>query len=282
MLQRTRTISDDRAAHDFAANRARGLVELSVHRAAGRTRRRLVHETGSLRVRFPSPESDALSAVLINTAGGVAGGDQFAVRLHAEDNSALLVTTAAAEKIYRSHGPAAQLDVSLRVDAGGRIAWLPQETILFDGASLERRIDLDLAEKASLLCAEIVVFGRTAMKERLRRGRYIDRWRLRLAGRLAFAETIRLEDEIAATLERHAVAAAGVAVATVLVVPGDEALVGRVREAMPEISCEWGLSAWNGFALARFCGMDAAQLRNAVIAMLKIIDPESLPRLWLN
>ena len=149
----------------FAANRAVGSVAFETVLSGSTTRRGNVHEAGSLRVRFPSPETAALSAVLVNTAGGVAGGDRFGVSIDAGQGTALTLTTAAAEKIYRSHGPAAAIDVSLRVQAGAHLAWLPQETILFDRARLRRRIDIDLHEDASLLLAEIVVFGRAAMDE---------------------------------------------------------------------------------------------------------------------
>ena len=109
--------------------------------------------------------------------------------------------------------------------------WLPQETILFDRARISRRIDLDLAETASLLLCEIVVFGRSAMGERMRHGEFVDRWRLRRGGKLVFAETIRLDGEIGEKLARPAIAKGGVAIGTALIVPGDEAVVERIREA---------------------------------------------------
>ena len=118
----------------FAANRARGSVTFDVHLAEGVTRRRHLHESGSLRVRFPSPEADGLSAVFVNTAGGVAGGDRFDIDITAGEGSRLVVTTAAAEKIYRAEGPAAQLNIALKAADGAHLGWLPQETILFDRA----------------------------------------------------------------------------------------------------------------------------------------------------
>lgn len=269
-------------AADFAGNRAVGLVELSARGSGSRTRRRIVREEGSLRVRFPNPENGALSAVLINTAGGIAGGDRFAVGLTAEADSSLAVTSAAAEKIYRTHGPEAEIKLRLKAEDGAKLIWLPQETILFDGAALSRHIDIELAATATLLCAELIVFGRTAMQEKLETGSYIDRWRLRQGGKLVYAETVRLEGEVAKKLDRAATGKGAVALATVLLVPGDEALVERLREAAQHFASECGISAWGGFALARFCGPNAAQLRADVIALLKTIDPAALPRLWLN
>ena len=265
----------------FEANRARGAVRFDVHARDGVTRRGALHESGSLRVRFPTPEDQGLSGVFVNTAGGVAGGDRFDIEIAAADAARLTLTTAAAEKVYRTPGAAAQLNITLKVGAGAHLAWLPQETILFDRARVQRRFDIDLDEAASFLLCEIVVFGRTAMGERMEQGEFVDRWRLRRGGRLVFAETVRLDGDIGAKLARPAVARGGAAIGTALIVPGDEALVERIREASESFSGEVGISAWNGFAMARFCAQDAARLRADMMAVLARTGA-SLPRLWLN
>jgi urease accessory protein len=266
----------------FAANRARGSVSFDVHQADGVTRRRQLHESGSLRVRFPSPEADGLSAVFVNTAGGVAGGDRFDIEIAAGEGTRLAVTTAAAEKVYRAEGPAAQLHIALKAASGAHLAWLPQETILFDRARVERKIDIDLADGASLLLCEIVVFGRAAMGERMQAGEFIDRWRLSRGGRLVFAETMRLDGDIGEKLRRPAVAKGGAAIGTALIVPGDEALVERIREVADSFGGEVGISAWNGFAMARFCAQDAQRLRADMMAVLGRASGAALPRLWLS
>jgi urease accessory protein len=266
----------------FAANRAVGAVAFDVHVQDGMTRRRELHEAGSLRVRFPSPEQGGLSAVFVNTAGGVAGGDRFDIDIVAREQARLTVTTAAAEKIYRSHGPEARLDIRLRAEGGSYLAWLPQETILFDRARVSRSFEIDLDATASLLLCEIVVFGRTAMNETMNEGRFIDRWRLRRDGKLIYAETVRLDGDIGAKLARSAVAGGGVAIGTALIAPGDEALVERIREAADSFGGEVGVSAWNGFAMARFCAQDAARLRTDMIRVLQRVNPAALPRIWLN
>ena len=228
-----RTETTSAASAIFAANRARGAVSFDVHlQSTASPAAAILHESGSLRVRFPSPEADGLSAVFVNTAGGVAGGDRFDIDIAAGEGSRLTVTTAAAEKIYRAEGPAAQLNIALKAAPAAHLAWLPQETILFDRARVSRRIDIDLAESASLLLCEIVVFGRAAMGERMLQGEFVDRWRLRRGGRLVFAETIRLDGDIGEKLARPAIAKGGVAIGTALIVPGDEALVERIREAV--------------------------------------------------
>jgi urease accessory protein len=268
-------------ANVFDKNRAIGTVAFDVRAHDGVTRRGDVHEAGSLRVRFPNAERDVLEAVLVNTAGGTAGGDRFSVSLHARENAKLQLTTAAAEKIYRSHGPAAHIAVELRADANAHLAWLPQETILFNEARVARTIDIELADTATLALCEIVVFGRAAMGERMRKGQFRDRWRLRRGGRLVFAENVALEGDIAATLDRAAIGKGAAAIGTLLLVPGNEDSVMRIREAAPAFSSEVGFSAWNGFALARFCAQDAAALRTDVVKALALAQMP-LPRLWLN
>ena len=133
----------------FAANRARGLVAISAGASAGVTRRTTVREEGSLRVRFPGPVAPALQAVIVNTAGGTAGGDRYDIACHAGAGADLTVSTTAAEKVYRSIGADAEVSIRLTVETGGNLTWLPQETIFFDDARLSRRIDV-ASEKSEL------------------------------------------------------------------------------------------------------------------------------------
>ena len=128
----------------------------------------------------------------------MAGGDRFALDIAVGPGARLVVTTAAAEKVYRTLGPAATVDVRLTVGAGGALAWLPQETILFDRARLRRSIEIDLAEDARLLLAEAIVFGRSGMGEAVDDGRLFDRWRLRRDGRLDPRRSLRLDGAVAA------------------------------------------------------------------------------------
>jgi urease accessory protein len=264
----------------FAANRAHGRVSLNVAKSDGVTRLARVHEEGSLRVRFPHVQADALEAMIINTAGGIAGGDRFGFDAAVGPEAKLVVTTAAAEKLYRSLGPDARIDVKLEVGPGGRLAWLPQETIFFDAARLSRTIDVELTGDATLILAEAVVFGRAAMGETVERGRLVDRWRVRRAGRLVFAETLRLDGPIAAKLAEPAVAHGAAAVATIVMVPGGEAEV----EAVNAVDCfagEVAISGWNGMAVVRFCAPEGASLRRDMSVALTALQVP-LPRLWLK
>jgi urease accessory protein len=263
----------------FAANRAAGRIAFSVAATRGTTRRREVYEDGPLRIRFPNTGGGALEAMVVNTAGGIAGGDRHNFDIAVEDNASLTVTTAVAEKIYRALGPDAEIAVKLAVRPGARFAWLPQETILFDRARLSRRIDVELAPDARLMMAEAVVFGRSAMGEAVEEGAITDRWRVRRDGRLVFAETIQFDGAISQMLSEQPVAGGGIAVATVLAVPGDEAMIERVRAQ--SFCGEVGASAWSGLAVARLCAKDGASLRRDLAAVIPAMGG-SLPRLWLG
>jgi urease accessory protein len=266
----------------IAANRAIGCIRLSAKLAGGATRRAHVHEEGALRVRYPGPPADELEAMIVNTAGGTAGGDRFALGFAVGPGARLIVTTAAAEKIYRTLGSPSTIATKLEVAAGGELTWLPQETILFDRARLERTIEVDLAGDARLLMAEATIFGRSGMGETLTEGYLLDRWRVRRDGRLLHAETMRLDGDVAAKLRQAAVAKGGIATASVLLVPGDESIAAAVRDASPQCRGEVGVSAWNGFAVARLVATDGAALRHDLTCVLSTLRGAPLPRLWLH
>jgi urease accessory protein len=267
----------------FAGNRAISRIAVSVAADGADSRRQRVHEAGALRVRFPNvARGDALTAVFVNTAGGMTGGDHFNIDIALGAGARLAATTAAAEKIYRSLGPDTRIDVKFDVGAGAALAWVPQETILFDRVRLRRSIEADLARDASLLLAESVVFGRSAMGETVLSGHFFDRWRIRIGGALAFAESLRLDGNIAQHLARRAVANDGVAIASVLKIPGDDAAVAAVRAIEKDFVGEVGVSTWNGLTIVRLVARDGAALRHDLVGAVTALGGMPLPRLWLN
>lgn len=272
------TINADAAAV-FSRNRAHGLIDLSVSADGGQTRRQRVVEEGSFRVRLPDVFSPECEAVILNTAGGIAGGDDFSVSVEAGEGARLAVTTAAAEKVYRAIDAAARIDVRLSVARDAVLRWLPQETILFDGAKLRRSIEVDIADGGALVMAESTVFGRAAMDETVRRGELVDGWRIRQGRRLVYADTLRLQGEIAGILARPAASGGATAFATIVIVPGDEALAERARACLADCANEAGVSVWHGIAVIRLCGTDAALLRRDLVSVLNVLCG-ALPRLW--
>jgi urease accessory protein len=278
----TMSVSVPLGSETFAGNRAVGSIALTVVASSAGSRRQRVHESGSLRVRFPNAPGRTLDAVLVNTAGGMTGGDRFDIDLDVGKGAALTVTTAAAEKIYRSLGPDTAIAVKLKVGDGGVLAWLPQETILFDQVRLRRSIDVELDSSAELLLAEAIVFGRSAMGETVAQGHLTDRWRIRRDGRLVLAETVRLDGKIAEQLARPASTAGGVAIATIIKIPSGDQDVAAVRAMADNFAGEVGVSAWNGLMAVRFVARDGAALRRDLITVLGVLGTTPLPRLWLN
>jgi urease accessory protein len=271
---------NDEVADVFAQNRAVGRIALSVRQHAGATRRARLFEEGPLRLRCPNSSAGALEAVIINTAGGIVGGDSLHIDLSAHEGAHVTVTTAAAEKVYRSLDSDAAVDIKLKVGSGAVVAWLPQETILFDQARLQRTIDMDVAGDAQLVFAEAVVFGRSGRGEQVALGRLFDRWRLHCAGRLLHAEALRFDGAIAAKLAQRAVTYGKIAVATVLIFPGDEQIAEAMRR---QTFCgEVGVSAWKGMALARLCAPDGAVLKRDLAQVIHCLQRVSIPRLWSN
>lgn len=269
-------------AEIFAANRAAGRIALTVNHTARATRPARVHEAGMLRVRFPNAERrDTLEAVIVNTAGGLAGGDRADIEMEAAARAQMTVTSAAAEKVYRSLGPDTEISVRLEAGPGAAIAWLPQETILFDRMRLRRSIDVALAGDAKLLMLEAIVFGRSAMGESVMSGSFVDRWRVRIDRALVFAEGVHLDGEIAKRLAQRAVAGDGLAVATLLKIPGDDNTVGTLRAMQSAFSGEVGVSAWNGLMVGRLVAPTSAALRHDIIRILAALGTP-LPRLWRN
>jgi urease accessory protein len=266
----------------FAANRANGHVTLDAKMAAGATRRGSVREQGAWRIRCPGRPAPELEAMIVNTSGGMAGGDRLDLAMTVGPQARLLVTSAAAEKVYRTLGAETTIAAKLQVGAGGELAWLPQETIMFDRARLRRTIEVDLAADARLLLAEALVFGRSGMGESIAEGSLFDRWRVRRDGRLLHAETLRLDGNVTEKLAQAAVAKGGIAVATVLLIPGNEAIVAAVRSASQQCCGEVGASAWNGLAVVRLIAADGAALRHDLVDVLTAIRGTRLPRLWLH
>jgi urease accessory protein len=272
----------DPSSEVFAANRAFGRLVLSVKQLQGATRRAHVHEEGPLRVRCPGPPAPELEAVIVNTSGGMAGGDRIELEVTVGREARLLVTSAAAEKVYRTRDADTVVTAKVDVEAGGELAWLPQETILFDRARLRRSIEVDLATDARLILAEAVVFGRSGMGETVTDGLLLDRRRVRQGGRLLHAETVRLEGDVAGKLGQCAIAHGGVAVASVLAVPGDDAMVAAARAASEGCRGEIGASAWNGLAVIRLVAADGGTLRHDLVRVLAALRATPLPRLWMQ
>lgn len=263
--------------------RTEGSVRLGfVCGAGGHTALARLHQSGAARVRFPKPVAGAdPEAVLLNTAGGLTGGDRIDVELTLAANSAATVTSAASEKIYRALDGEAEVRVRLELDDGARLAWLPQPTILFDRARLDRHTEVALAGNASLLAVETLVFGRSAMGEDVHRGACRDAWRVRRDGRLAFADTFRVDGAVAGVLDRAATLGGGRAVAMLLwAAPEAAARLDEVRGLLRDAPCAAGASTWNGLLVARLAAPDGRTLLALLEPLVSRLTGRPVPRVW--
>ena len=254
-----------------ARQRARGVLDLEFS-AAGVTRR---FEEGAAKVRFP----ERTVAVLINTAGGIAGGDELRWSIDAGASCRVSVTTQACEKFYRSHGPSARIATHLTVDAGARLDWLPQESIVFDGARIERTLDVELANDARLLAMEAFVIGRAAMGETRVTGSLRERWRISRAGCLIFADNLALDGSLTGLLDRPAVARGGRALATVLLCAPEAESFATQAHALLNTD-DAAVSAFDGKLVARLVAKDGYSLRRLLIPLLTLLKGSPLPKLW--
>ena len=148
-----------------------GVVELAFAADGDETRLSVLYQRAPLRVLFPKVYGGSMpTAVLVTTSGGLVGGDSMDVSVVARAGSSALVTAQAAEKVYRSTGADCRIHMRLKVEDDGWLEWLPQETILFEGARLRRITELDIGRGGRAMAGEILVFGRTASGETLTRG----------------------------------------------------------------------------------------------------------------
>lgn len=263
----------------LALNRADAGVRLAYGAGEPVSRLQSLTEWGGYRAKFPTTDARA-EAVLINTGGGVAGGDKLQIEVALEAGAALTITTQSAERIYRSLGDDARITTQLDVAAGADLVFVPQETILFSRARLARTIDADMALDARLLLAEMTVFGRAAMGERVTGGSWRDRWRIRRIGTLVYADDVRIEGNIHELLAHAAIGHGVSALATVLYVAPDAAeRLKQVRAGLASATCRAAASSWNGLLSVRVLGNPQA-VRSIMASTITTLSRRPLPRVW--
>lgn len=240
-----------------------------------------VVERGGYRLARPTTFGSHLEALLINTGGGVAGGDRIETVYELGNAADVVHTTSSAERIYRSDGTPARLEVRVALEPGSRLEWLPQQTILYAGARLERSIEVDAAADSRLLMVELTTFGRPESDEGVAPASLNDQWRVRRNGQLVYAEALRLSGELAATLDRPAIAGGARASALALLVAPEAAdLVDPLRRAFECEMCETGVSAWNGLLAARALAKSPGDLIATLARAIPVLSGRALPRVW--
>ena len=273
----------------LALERGDGAAEIAfARRGDGRTVLAHLYQRSPCRVLFPDPEpGDLPLAALLTTSGGLAGGDRLRLEVTAGAGAAALATTAAAEKVYGSADRDVAVAVSLTVEERGWLEWLPQETILFDGARFDRRVSVAVAGEARFLGVEMLVFGRAARGERFAHGRLYESWRVRCGGRLAWADALSLEDDVGRQLASPVGFAGAAALATAVFVGADAAAHLPLARALAEDGeCRGGATLLGSVLVARFLDARAEIVRAALAAYVAGLRqgaaglPAVLPRLW--
>ena len=261
--------------------RAQGALKVRAKRRGDASVLADLRTAGSLKALFPHTSSSALDVVFLNTAGGMTGGDVFEIDAQVDAEARLTLTTQAAERIYGAVDPAPAL-MTTKLQAGhrARIDWLPQETILFDRAALRRKLDVDLAEDASFLMVEPLVFGRKTMGEIVQSAMFADDVRVRRNGALIFADAVRLSGHIHATLQATATAQGNIAMASVLyAAPDAEAHLKALQALMPQTG---GVSLiHDGVLFARLIAPDSFLLRQALVPVVAHLQGGPLPKTWM-
>lgn len=267
--------------------RSVGGASIAVALRDGRTRLADLYQHDPCRILFPHDEpGEPFGAVLVTTSGGIAGGDRLDLGAAWGPGTAAQITTQAAEKVYRSTGDTAFVSQTLTVGAGAWAEWLPQETILFDGARLARETAVDVAAGGRLLAAELVVLGRAARGEGFTYGLWQDAWRVRRDGRPVWLDRARLDRDH----QRTAKAAAGLngaaAFATILYVADDAAERLELARELLGDDPRAGATVVNGVLVIRLMHEGAQSLRRAVGAFwmgfrnaAAGFEPR-LPRVW--
>ncbi len=263
-----------------AHQRAKGVGRIAVKRSGNRSRIDTLYQDGCAKIRMPDSFDQSLEAVLINTSGGLTGGDRLFWEVEAGTDTDLVVTTQACEKVYKASSGVADIETRLVVSDGAKLAWLPQETILFDNGYLSRRLDVDLAEDAEFVGVESVILGRTAMGEAVDKGLFRDRWRVRRDGRLIHAEEMRLDGDISGLTSMGGVLAGDVAFATLIYCGAyAESYLPKIRAIVE--TAGGGASHWQGKLLVRVTAKDGFELRKILIPVISALrNGAPVPKVW--
>ena len=291
--------TDDASAFDTLARRSDNSSDKDLQRAEGSCRIVLgssergtrvmdVYQRSPIRVLFPRTAGPQVQeAVLVNTSGGIAGGDRLESSVTALDNASIAVTSQAAEKVYRAIHESAHITTTLEARDAAKLAWLPQETIIFNGARICRRTQIEVSSGAELLALEWLVLGRAAHGEKISAGNIMDSWRVRKDGRLVWADGFRASDDMFPHLSRKALLSDCTAVATLLYFGPDlEVRLQLIRDLASSLECHCAATLVGGLMVVRFAAKASCDLRSALRNLLQQfgnrLAPGSfrVPKMW--
>jgi urease accessory protein len=287
-LSCTPDVSKDRPS-DRDLQRADGCGRIILSGSENGTRIEDVFERSPTRIMFPRTGSRPVEeAVIINTGGGVAGGDRLECSVTALPGASIAVTSQAAEKVYAALDDPARVTTRLKARESARLAWLPQETIVFNGARIHRTTEIELFSGAELLALEWLVLGRAAHGEVVVSGSVLDGWRVKKDGRLIWADTFRISDEIFVHLKRKALLSDFKSIATLVCFgPDPDRRLELLHEILSSLGCDCAATSVAGLIVARFAAKQSSDLKLALHSFLQQVEPElgsgpfRVPKMWL-
>ena len=273
---------------DKDLQRAKGFCRIVLGSSEKGTRIMDVYQESPIRVLFPKrPDVAGEEAVLVNTSGGVAGGDRLETDVTATGNASIAITTQAAEKVYRCLDESAHIFTTLTLSDAARVAWLPQETILFNRARILRETNIDISSSAELLALEWLVLGRTAHGETLSAGTITDRWRIVKEGKLVWADTFHVNDDTFPHGARKSLMSDCVAIATMVYVgPEPYARLESLRRLSFSHDGYSAATLVAGVNVMRFATRTSYDLRNVLRHVLEHFaqdcgpGPFRVPKMW--
>src|SRR5579864_1186612 len=283
----TPDVSKDRPS-DRDLQRADGCGRIILIGSENGTRIEDVFERFPIRIMFPRTEHRRVEeAVIINTGGGVAGGDRLECSVAALSGASIAVTSQAAEKVYRALHEPARVATRLKAWESAKLAWLPQETIVFNQARLHRTTEIELFSGAQLLALEWLVLGRTAHGEVVVGGSITDSWRVKRDGRLIWGDSFRVTDEIYRDLKKKALLSNHNAIATLIYFGPDlDKRLDFLREIIPSLGCNCAATLVSGLIVVRFAAKESSDLKLALRSFLEQFGPElgsgpfRVPKMW--
>jgi urease accessory protein len=268
--------------------RGDGRVEITLSAATGVSRLKHLYQKDPCRALFPEPPTgDLVTAVIATTSGGITGGDRLRIDLSVREAAAAVVTTQAAEKVYRSLGDDCRVDIRVTGDSGTWLEWIPQETILFDQARLRRSTTIEAQPGAMIMAGDQLVFGRLAHGEIFKSGYLRDSWQVMCNGRLVWTDALRLDGNVTSVMTDTAGFAGMVSVATFIYVADDACGHLEVaRDLLAGCQARWGATCVNSVLIVRFLSSDPRALRVAFGEFWAGFRqrvrglPPNLPRVW--
>lgn len=266
----------------LGAVKSHGRLDIDLIERGGGTHLAREHQSGCLRSRLLNKRScEPLTIATINTAGGLTSGDSLRQSYRWRNGAVARITTPAAEKIYRSSNGPTRIETNLRIDAQASAEFLPQETIVFNGAEFDRSLMIDLEQGSSLLFCDAVVYGRHAREEEFGDGSFTDTIRVRRNGRLVLFDRTKVGEPSRWRAGSSTLGRAQASGAVLFAAPECGERLVSAQSATEQARGLAGASLVRGLIHIRLLAFGDEDLRHDLALMLKACQPNLvLPRNW--